>query len=297
MNPVATEGVKGKRSPNGICYIIIPNDVKRGDYIQNCYRNGTVSVQFEDGSMMNDIIIGVSTLNLIDFPEDIKQLGSACIYVTEYNHNKPMIVDRVLKDDESTNLTENEFQLQKYTSTGSVSISGKAKDGNLFINVSGKNTVGGKIYIDVINPDNTGEIVVNLQGDLKAEMQNMILSIQKEVIAEVKENILLTILKGLNITAEEDININSETLINLGDTSEDSEAELEPVLLGTKTVDQLDKEIQALTDLITSIANIVPAPVATGSPDATWAAWQAVVAAIIQRGDLSAVKSEKVFVE
>jgi len=288
-NPVQTQGVKNKRYPIGICYVIIPENVDRGKYVQDCYRRGMISVQCEDGSNVFNARITTETLQVIDFPSETKQLGSALVYNTEYHHNIPIIKGRLLKDDESTNLTEHEFRFEKYTETGSVSISGKAKEGNLFIkvfgNVSGEteadDKTGGKIFIDVINESNNGGIEVNLQGNFRMELQSMILNI----------------LKGLNISTIEDANINSkEGVINLGDI-EDEDVTLEPLLLGTKTVDELSKEIQALTDLITSIANIIPANVTTGAPDPTWAVWQAAVATIVERGDLSEVSSDKTFTE
>lgn len=278
-NSVQVEGIGNKRAPSGICYVIIPEGVNRDVYVQNCLRRGIISAQVEDGSVVFDCPVGVSVLQLIDFPLETKQLGSALVYVTEYNHNKPIIIDRLIKDDESTNYKENEFKLERYTENGSVVISGIAKDGNLFINVSGKGENGGKIFIDVTHPEDAGEIVVNLKGNFQMELQDMVLNI----------------LRGLNIVTKEDININAkdEAVINLGDIEEG----VEPVLLGNKTIEELSKEVQALTDLLQTVANIIPVNVTTGAPDPTWATWQVAVAAITDRGDLSDVKSEKTFSE
>jgi len=278
-NPVQTIGIGNQRHSVGICYVIIPDDVDRDTYVQNCLRRGTISIQTENGDPVFDCPIGLSVLQLVEFPLEARQLGSCLVYVNEFRHNKPIIIDRLIKDDESTNYKENEFKLERYTENGSVVISGVAKDGNLFISVSGKGENGGKIFIDVTHPEDAGEIVVNLKGNFQMELQAMVLNI----------------LKGLNITTKEDVNINAkdEAVINLGDTEEG----VEPVLLGDKTIEQLSKEVQALTDLLQSIANIVPVNVTTGTPDATWAVWQAVVAAITSRGDLADVKSAKTFSE
>lgn len=293
-NPVQTLGIPNKRHTVGVAYIIIPDDIDRDTYVQDCLRRGRVSIQTEDGDVVLDCPVGLSILQQLEFPpeveqkvdqEVVRQLGSCVLFVNEYRHNKPIITDRLIKDDESTNYVENEFKLEKYTENGSVVISGIAKDGNLFISVSGKGENGGKIFIDAAHPENEGAIVVNLQGNFQMELQAMVLNM----------------LKGLNIVTKEDININAEgedaegvkAVINLGDTEEG----VEPVLLGDKTIVELNKEVQALTDLITSIAGIVPVNVTTGSPDPTWATWQAAVALIISRGNLSDVKSEKTFSE
>jgi hypothetical protein len=270
-NPVQTKGLDNNRYAIGTCYVIIPAGVDRDSYVTNCYRNGRVSVQCEDGSFIPNIPIGLSILKDIDFPTDIKQLGSQLIYNTMPLHNQPIIVDRILKDDESLDLIENQFKLEKYTDSGSVSISGIAKDGNLFINVDGKAGDGGKIYINVGNDESTGGIVLNLKGDLQAELQDMVLNI----------------LKGLNIKTKEDININSESKVNLGDGSE-------PILKGDSSVTQLDA-LQTKVDLIRSaIENGVPIAQDGG------VGYQASMTLLMQPivdADFSNINSEKSFTE
>lgn len=225
-NPVQTSGIGNRRNSVGTCYIVIPAGVDRESYVTNCYRNGRVSVLFEDGSFMPNIPIGLSILKDVDFPLEIKQLGSQLIYNTMPLHNQPIIVDRILKDDESNDLVENQFKLEKHTDSGSVSISGIAKDGNLFINVDGKAGDGGKIYVNAGNDNSTGGVIVNLKGDLQAELQDMVLNILKGLNIESKEDI--------NINSEEDINLVPDKKVNLGDGAE-------PILKGDETVVELDK--------------------------------------------------------
>jgi len=284
-NPVQQIGIRNKRYPSGTCYLIIPENVDRDKYVKGCYRTGRVAVLMDDGSFIPNVPIGLSILKDVDFPNEVKELGSQLIWVNHMVHNKPIIIDRILKDDEAIDLDENEFELEKYTENGFVSIRGVAKEGNLFINVEGKNSNGGKIYIDVSNEDEEGDIILNLKGDLRAELKNLIYNILEEWNIENTG--------GININSKEDININPTEdgkKVNLGTGDE-------PILLGDKTVDELSKEVQALTDLLTSIANIVPVNVVNGSPDATWASWQSAVATITQRGSLDNVKSEKSFTQ
>jgi len=276
-NSVQTKGIGNKRAPSGICYAIIPEGVDRDTYVQNCLRRGVVSIQVEDYSVVFDCPV-LSILQLIDFPLETKQLGSALVYVTEYNHNKPIIIDRLLKIDESTNYIENEFKLEKYTENGSVIISGVAKDGNLFINVSGKGENGGKVFIDVAHPDNEGEIIVNLKGNFQMELQAMVLNV----------------LKGFNVTTKEDININAdgEAVINLGSVGEG----VEPILLGTITQTEIDKTNNLLQNLITIInGSPIPEP-GSGSPSALQTALAAAISGQ-SLGDFSNIKSEKTFSE
>lgn len=236
-NPVQKIGINAQRYSSGTCWVIIPAGVDRGDYIQTSYRKGSVACVFEDGSFMPEVPVGLSILKEIDFPKDVEQLGSQLIYVTMPLHNQPIIIDRILKDDEATNFIENEFKLEKYTENGSVSISGVAKNGSLYINVDGKTASGGKIYIDVGNTENKGEFIVNIKGDFKAELQNMILNILQE----------------LNIISKNDVNITGKGDININPTEDGKKVNLgtgdEPILLGDKTVTELDKA-QSYVDLL-----------------------------------------------
>jgi hypothetical protein len=260
--------------------VIIPGNVDRKDYIIDCFRRSVVTVQFENGSSMMDIPIAINVLQDIEFPDDYGQLGSCLICGVEPIHNFPIVIGRLLKGDESTNLGEHEFRLSKDVGNASVSIVGKGDLGNLFIKVSKKPSLldseGGNIYIDVINSDFKGGVYLNVQGDINIEVQN----------------IIMKILNNLNISSKKDINIDSETEINLGTPDK-----LQAILKGNDTVEQLKKELQAMTDLLQSIASITPLPVTSGAPDGTWAAWQAAVAAIVNRGNYDNISSEKNFAE
>lgn len=219
-NPVQQIGIRNKRYPSGTCYLIIPENVDRDKYVKGCYRTGRVAVLMDDGSFIPNVPIGLSILKDVDFPNEVKELGSQLIWVNHMVHNKPIIIDRILKDDEAIDLDENEFKLEKYTENGFVSIRGVAKEGNLFINVEGKNSNGGKIYIDVTNEDEEGGVILNLKGDLRAELKNLIYNI----------------LEDANIVSKGDININPTEdgkKVNLGTGDE-------PILKGDETVDQLE---------------------------------------------------------
>lgn len=276
MNPVQQTSIGNTRYSIGLCYAIIPEDVERDKYVADCKRRGRLTILTENGDIVWDCPVGLSILDKIEFPLETGQLGSQLVYNNENKHNKPIIVDRILKDDESLSLNENEFRFERSTDNGSVSLVGVAKEGNLYVNVFGNSENGGKVYIDVGNSEESGEIVVNLKGDLNIELNEA----------------FINVLNGLIIKAVEDINIfSTDGVINLG------EENLEPLLKGTETVSQLNKEIQALTDLLNSIGNITPIPVTNGYPDGTWYAWKTAVGAIVNRGNLSNAKSEKTFTQ
>ena len=269
-------GIPNKRYHIGICYVILPGNVEREVYIQGCFRRGMVTVQFESGSYMDNVPVELSVLQNIDFPLETEMLGSALVYNNEYVHNKPIIVGRLLKGDETTSLMENEFKFEKHTSDGSVSISGKGDKGNIFVRVSGKTVTGGNIFVNVVNSDNEGSININVQGNINIELQDF----------------NVNILNSSTVKAKSDINIDTDSEMNIGSTDN-----VQATLRGNDTVAELKKEVQALTDLINSIANITPVSVAPNTPDTTWVTWKAAVAAIVDRGSFDDVQSDKIFIE
>jgi hypothetical protein len=275
-NATETRGIKGKRHTVGIGYIIIPGDVKRSNYISNCLRNGKVAVQFENGSFMMEVPVMKNVLPFIEFPSEVGELGSCVVCVNEYVHNQPIISGILMKEDEVSTLHEHEFRLEKYSDNGSVFISGRADKGDLFVNVIAKQETGGRIFVNVSNPENSGGVYVNVNGDINVELQSYIMKA----------------LKTLVMTSKDDMSIDSDTKIVLG-----VENNVQANLKGDDTVVQLKKEVQALTSLLNSIINIVPSSVTPGVPDPTWLAWQTVVSGITDRGNYDEVQSEKTFIE
>ena len=282
MNPVQTKGIMNIRYSSGTCYVIIPGGVDRDMYVQNCYRRGTVAVQFENGSgFMLDVNVGLSILKDIDFPEGTGELGSQLIYVTHPLHNKPIIIDRILKDDEATNLRENEFRLEKYTDGGSVSVSGVAENGNLFVNVEGTNQNGGKVYVDVSAPDDGAEVVVNVKGDIRTEVRNIVMNILQEMNISSKS--------GISIGSGSSINIVPGERVNLGEGSE-------PLVLG----DTMQSEITKTNNLLQAIVNIINGPQIPEPGNGSPSAFQIALNTAIQPlnlGDFTNIKSETSFTD
>ncbi len=271
---VGTKGIRGRRYSVGVCYVMVPDNVERSIYVLNCLRRGTVAVQMEDGDVVFDCPVGLSVLQLIEFPEEARQLGSGLVYVNEPRHNKPIIVDRFLKDDESLSYDENQFRIERTTDTGSAAISGTGKDGNVFINATGKAETGGNLYLNVGNSALTGAFIAHIKGSFQMEVQTAVLNI----------------LDTLGITTKNNVDINStEGTINLGDT----EAELEPVLKGTTTQEQLEVDRDRLEELQAVIAAWVPVANDGGAKlKADLGDWLTESMA-----DYGGIKSEKTFTE
>jgi hypothetical protein len=102
----------------------------------------------------------------IKFPQNPGELGSCVVFVREPHKSQPIIVDVLSKRRENQMLRENTFKKRVWTNRSSVTVEGRADDGNLFISVESDDELGGSIFIDLKNKKNKGRFVVNCQGDI-----------------------------------------------------------------------------------------------------------------------------------
>lgn len=151
--------------PAGIAYITCPQDIDRDIYIKECFLNNRVSIRMEDGSHHNQVILPTSILNEIEFPLNFKELGSAVAYLTESQHQKPMIIAHYPKADSLGEGRENSFQFTKKYEDKLISIDGDVKKGVLSLNINGGSGIS-KIYVGVDNDNETGELEVEVSGGI-----------------------------------------------------------------------------------------------------------------------------------
>jgi hypothetical protein len=169
-------GIKRKRfferETVGIGRIIIPAKQDREVFLTHCYQTTTVSFISREngGDIVHDVDIDPEVLSRIEFPENSDRLGSTVVWVNIPVFNRPMIVALLNNKDSMSLLDEGQFNfLRSYKGT-TVSISGRARSGNLTINVSssqnGSDLRNGKMNIYVSNKDNTAQLDVKINGSL-----------------------------------------------------------------------------------------------------------------------------------
>lgn len=223
-------------------YIGVPSDIEREDYIKDCYANNWVSMWTEKGGFHNRVPISPEVLNFITFPEDEKGIGSPVMYLLEQEHNKPTIVARYISANELGDNRENQFKFSRKLGDKSVEIIGSSEDGHLTIAVD--------------SDDDEGQFFIRLLS--KNENCNLKIEVQGNVSSIVQGNVELT-QYGIytNKTFDEDESNSAEHIqtatenkfnqkkfyLNDGD---------EPMMLGNKTNDFLDKFITEISNITTT---------------------------------------------
>lgn len=258
----------------GIGYITIPTDIDRDLYVKTCYRKERVAIQLDGGgSVVNNCYISKQTLQNISFPENPQSLGSCVAFISIKHHNLPIIVGVISKPDETQLLEENSFKKLVSTKNANVSIEGKGKSGELFINVESDFEGEGSIYINLKSKNNTSKFNINCFGDiniysegettLKAlknvNLQKLKIEGSEEIIsAELllsDEGFEVRDVFGNTLKSNEDgeINVFPASKLNIFEGSQ-------PIPLGTTLQTELKKFQDRFDAFLTSYTNAIPIP-------------------------------------
>lgn len=167
MDGISRDNQSNYNYPVGVGYITIPTGVDRELYIATCYRKERVAIQLDGGGgVVNNCYISTSALQRVKFPDYPDEIGSCVVFISPKFNNIPIITEVVSKEDETQLLEENSFKKIVETATANVSIEGKGKSGELFINVESDFEGEGSIYITLKSKNNTAKFNLNCFGDV-----------------------------------------------------------------------------------------------------------------------------------
>ncbi len=266
---MAKRNVTNQRDFIGSGFIVIPEQIDRQEYINFCRATQQATILTVDGNYIPDVFILNHVMNEIVYPPTFKELGSQVIFVTMPYSSKVIVIGTIPKQGESRFIGEGDFSVKRSLGDSVVEISGSSKDGsiNIIVNTNSKSNLNIKCY--------GSESSVNIETDGKTQIK-------------ASKNVTINSFNDINIEA---INIDGKKLskIYLKDGKISLNNGGEPMLLGNKTKEQLDK-LQAKVDLIiNAIENGVPVPQDGG------AGYQSSMKAILssrQDADFSGIKSE-----
>jgi len=184
-------------------YIIVPPDVDRTLFVEQCYRRERVSILVErGGGVIHECYITREAIQRIEFPQTSKQLGSCVLFLTDIFSGLPIIFGVLSKEDESQLLKEGTFYIRKIFQGSSVIISGDARQGILSLSVDGGEISQLNISITNSARDATLNIrsggVVNIESDKNTNIQDEKFCINKGSQAMVLGGELKTQLNKTN---------------------------------------------------------------------------------------------------
>lgn len=87
-----SKGNKNGIPLSGIGYVVIPEDCNVAEYIQNCYRNSSISISGGYGcTYMHNVRITIDALNNIKFPVS-GELGSPVVWIRDCFTNRAVVI-------------------------------------------------------------------------------------------------------------------------------------------------------------------------------------------------------------
>lgn len=232
--------------PAGIAYVVIPSDVDRARYIKECYKTSTVSIYSEYNGFSNRVPIDTYTLNFVEFPNEVNKIGTAVAFLLDPIHKKPIIVGSYNKQDELSDLKENQFRFKKELNGNFVELVGSSDGKYIGINVGADEA--GEVFINIKSKDESGKVNINVEGECNITSLTNVTLKQFGKLSFITENkddqsevtVEEHTSKGRTVQSEEENIITQKFNINNGK---------ENFVLGQKLKSFLD-------DLITEIGNI-----------------------------------------
>jgi hypothetical protein len=165
---LSRKGVSPTRSNAGIAYVIVPQDFDREEFINNCFRNSSVSIVNEYGERFDNVKVNTILFNYIVFPSSYKKLGSPIVWVKIPNYDIPVVV-ALLNRDEVINNIEGGFSFGRKSENSFVEIKGNSEDGEIIINVDTSSSKQGKIRVYLNSQNNDGLFDIKVKGNIDVE--------------------------------------------------------------------------------------------------------------------------------
>lgn len=169
---VGAQPIQGYNQSVGIGYIALPSDIPRAEYISLCYKNSSVCIKCEDGSFYNRVPIDSVILNFIEFPFEVKDLGSPIVFINEPLKNQLIVIGVLNKVEDMQDNIEGQFKFKKKFGNSYVEIVGSAKGEYIGLTVDGQDK--GEVYINVSNDTSTAKLNVEVLGDIFLKVSNNI---------------------------------------------------------------------------------------------------------------------------
>lgn len=155
------------RDSISIWNVYLPYGMDRSKYIDECYLTGTVTLINQNAEVIRYVKIGRLAIQLVDFPEDQKKIGSEVACVTVPYSGELRVVEVYGNGVQYDYSKENQLRFYKRNGIGT---SGILLDGagNIIMSVDGDKD-NGNISISVTNKDRAGKLTINVNGELIIE--------------------------------------------------------------------------------------------------------------------------------
>ena len=201
----------------GVGFVVVPSEVDRVQYINDCYRTNTLTINGGKGyGYFSGVHADINVMQNIKFPTDEENRGTPVVWVKDAVSQLPVIVAVLRKQGEYYSLNENQFRLKRGTETRNV-----------------------EIFID----GSTSALDITILGD-KEEPANIDVKLSSENTDSV---LTVSCDNEINIIGEKAVNVttNKKATLKVTEKGEDKMSLSYELGVGLKYKDEFENEVTA----------------------------------------------------
>lgn len=156
----------------GVGFVVVPNETEREQYIEDCYRTNTLTINGGMGyGFFHNVHTDEAVMQNITFPTDEDNRGTAVVWVRDAVSQLPVIIGTLRKQGDYYALKERQFLLKRGDNGKKiVEVFIDGNETNLDITLSGddKNPANMNVKLSSENKDST----LNIISDNKLQIQS-----------------------------------------------------------------------------------------------------------------------------
>lgn len=243
----------------GVGFVVVPAEVDRTQYIKDCYRTNTLTINGGSGyGYFSGVHADINVMQCIKFPTDETNRGTAVVWVKDAISQLPVIVGVLRRQNEYYALDENQFKLKRGTDSTNVEVFVDGITADLNVTVVGDKDQPANVNLKLTSEN--ADSVLSVYCDNKVEItgsKSIELTTNEKFSAKVteqgEEKMSATYEKGkgLNYVDEFDNEIIAKKdEVDIISKKINHNKGKEPMVLGDTLADILDemlKAIQAIT--------------------------------------------------
>ena len=259
----------------GVGFVVVPSEVDRVQYINDCYRTNTLTINGGKGyGYFSGVHADINVMQNIKFPTDEENRGTPVVWVKDAVSQLPVIVAVLRKQGDYYSLDENQYRLKRGTETRNVEIFIDGNTTGLDITVLGDKDEPANIDIK-LSSENTDSVLnvscdneINIIGNKSVNVvTNQKATLKVKEKGEEKMSLSYELGVGLNYKDEfENEVVAKDGEVDIISKKINHNSGKEPMVLGNTLADLLDemlKAIQAITVISPAGATSTPVNVAS----------------------------------
>ena len=258
----------------GVGFVVVPKDVNRVQYINDCYRTNTITMNGGRGyGYFSSVNVDPNVMQEIKFPTDDENRGTPVIWVRDSISQLPVVVASLRKQNDYYYLEQNQYRLKRGSEdVRNVEIFLDGNKTSLDFNLVGDEEEPADLNIKLSSANSDSEMNVDCDNDINVNCKNSInITSNNKVMVSVKD-------KGVvKMKMEYSLNSGLEYVDEFGNkiVTKDGEVDIisdkinhnngkEPMVLGDTLVNILNELIDAIKALsVNSPVGVTSTPINT----------------------------------